>query len=90
MDSYTVNKITIGYKFFLPQLHEMLDQLYEALIFMKIDLRSDYHHWFQQRDKLKMTFKTKDGLYKWLDMPFRLANVLGIFMRLMNQVLYCF
>jgi hypothetical protein len=44
MDSYTVNKITIGYKFFLPQLHEMLDQLYEALIFMKIDLRSDYHH----------------------------------------------
>jgi hypothetical protein len=42
----------------------MLDQLYEALIFMKIDLKSDYHYLFQLRDKLKMTFKTKEGLYK--------------------------
>jgi hypothetical protein len=82
-----LNKVIIKNEYHLPRINDLFDQLKDAKIFSKIDLRSGYHQVrIKDEDISKTAFRTRYGHYDITVVPFGLSNVPVVFMCLMNVV----
>jgi hypothetical protein len=88
IDYKALNKITVRNWYPIPRIYDLLDQIKGGNFFNNIDLNSCYHQVpIESTDVWKTTFKSKEGLFEWMVMPFGLKNAPKNFMRLMDDVL---
>ena len=82
-----MNKVTIKNRYPLPRIDDLFDQVGEAQVYSKIDLRNGYHQLRVKEANIpKTTFKTWYGHFEFTVMPFRLTNVPAAFMDFIHRV----
>ncbi|KAK8628792.1 hypothetical protein V6N13_009375 [Hibiscus sabdariffa] len=87
IDYRQLNRVTIKNKYPLPRIEDLFDQLKDALVFSKIDLRLGYYQMtVKDANVPKTTFRTRYGHFEFLVMSFGLKNGPTAFMDLMNRI----
>ena len=88
IDYSLLNDITIKNCYPLPLMSSVFDQLHQAKIFTKLDLRNAYHLVrIREGDEWKTGFNTPRGHYEYLVMPFGLNTAPAVFQAMINDIL---
>jgi hypothetical protein len=87
VDYRGLNKVTIKNRYPLPLISGLLDQLGQAKIYTKLDLRGAYNLvCIKEGDEWKTAFRTRYEHFEYNVMPFGLTNAPTVFQHLMNDV----
>jgi hypothetical protein len=88
VDYRGLNNITLKNRHFLFFISETLNRLDGIRIFFKFDLRDIYYRIkIRKGDEWKMAFRIRYGYYKYVVMPFGLANAPATFQAYINKPL---
>ena len=87
IDYRQLNRVMIQNQYPLSRIDDLFDQLREARVYSKIDLRTGYHQLkVRETDIPKTVFRMHYGHFEFMVMPFGLTNALAAFMDLMHRV----
>ena len=88
VDYRGLNKVTVHNKYPIHLITELRDQVRDAQIFTKLDLKDGFHLTrIRKRDEWKTAFRTRYGHYQYRVMPFGLVNAPATFQIMMNEIL---
>jgi hypothetical protein len=88
IDYRALTKITVRCWYPIPRIDNLLDQIKGGKYFSNIDLKYGYHHVLIEYTYVwKTAFKSKEGIFEWLVMPFGFTNASTTFMRFMDDIL---
>lgn len=87
VDYRKLNAITVKNRYPLPLTQELIDQLADAKVFSKLDLRWGYNNVrIHEGDQWKAAFRTSRGLFEPVVMNFGLTNAPATFQHMMNDI----
>jgi hypothetical protein len=88
IDFRTLNEMTVGDAYPLPNITDILHQLGKAKYFSTVDLASGYYQVeLAKKDRAKTAFSTPAGHFEFLRLPMGLKSAPSTFQSLMNSVL---
>ncbi|KAL0167369.1 hypothetical protein M9458_039213, partial [Cirrhinus mrigala] len=87
IDYRGLNNVTVKFRYPLPLVPSALEQLREATIYTKLDLRSAYNLIrIREGDEWKTAFLTTRGHYEYRVMPYEMANSPAVFQSFINKI----
>ena len=88
VDYRALNRVTRNFTWPIPKVEDIFSKLNRATYFTTLDLRGGYHHIPLDKPSIpKTAFNSPFGKFKYVKVPFGLAQALGYFQELMTGIL---